>query len=210
MKPFFHLLAIPVVLAFGLLVSACQTDPVREAISKQLECYPESRVQDIYKSFCQDNLGPGHLIPNPEQARAYLLSELKEYQEDLENGKYTKPQLRYVPVGDQGHYVRVDLSVVLDGLVDADTLLDSFVRSANEGKALSEEAWKQKWSGVADVIRRHFPDIPGEAEDLAAIDSLITAGHLILHHSEAFSKSYNPHYRIVDRQIFDNEIKERI
>lgn len=163
-----------------------------------------------FKSFCQDNLGPGHLIPNPEQARAYLLSELKEYQEDLENGKYTKPQLRYVPVGDQGHYVRVDLSVVLDGLVDADTLLDSFVRSANEGKVLSEEAWKQKWSGVADVIRRHFPDIPGAAEDLAAIDSLITAGHLILHHSEAFSKSYNPHYRIVDRQIFDNEIKERI
>ena len=94
MKPFFHLLAIPVVLALGLIVSACQTDPVREAISKQLECYPESRVQDIYKSFCQDNLGPGHLIPNPEQARAYLLSELKEYQEDLENGKYTKPQLR--------------------------------------------------------------------------------------------------------------------
>ncbi len=210
MKPFFHLLAIPVVLALGLLVSACQTDPVREAISKQLECYPESRVQDIYKSFCQDNLGPGHLIPNPEQARAYLLSELKEYQEDLENGKYTKPQLRYVPVGDQGHYVRVDLSVVLDGLVDADTLLDSFVRSANEGKVLSEEAWKQKWSDVADVIRHHFPGIPGAAGDLAAIDSLIKAGHLILHHSEAFSEAYHPHYRIVDRQIFDNEIKERI
>lgn len=206
----FHLLAIPVVLALGLFVSACQSDPVREAISKQLECYPESRVQDIYKSFCQDNLGPGHLIPNPEQARAYLLSELKDYQEDLENGKYTKPQLRHVPVGDQGNYVRVDLSVVLDGLVDAETLLDSFVRSANDGKVLSEEAWKQKWSGVADVIRRHFPDIPGAAEDLAAIDSLITAGHLILHHSEAFSESYNPHYRIVDRQIFDNEIKERI
>ena len=72
----FHLLAIPIVLALGLIVSACQSDPVREAISKQLECYPESRVQDIYKSFCQDNLGPGHLIPNPEQARAYLLSEL--------------------------------------------------------------------------------------------------------------------------------------
>lgn len=210
MKRLFHLLAIPLILELGLFVSACQSDPLREAISKQLERYPESRVQDIYKSFCQDNLGPGHLIPNPEQARAYLLSELKEYQEDLENGKYTKPQLRYMPVGDQGNYVRVDLSVVLDELVDAETLLNAFVRSANEGKVLSEDAWKQKWSGVADVIRHHFPDIPGAAEDLAAIDSLITAGHLILHHSEAFSKSYNPHYRIVDRQIFDNEIKERI
>lgn len=202
-------MAIPAVWVMGLLV-ACQGDPVREAISQQLALYPESHVQDIYKSFCQDNLGPGHLIPNPEQARAYLMSELEEYREDLENGRYAKPQVRYVPVGDQGNYVRVDLSIVLDGLVDADTLLDAFVRSANEGKVLSEEAWKQKWSGVADVIRNHFMDIPDASKELAAIDSLVAAGHLILHHSEVFSEAYHPHYRIVDRSIFDNVLKERI
>ena len=71
-----------------LLAVACQGDPTQEAISRQLKQYPESRVQDIYKSFCQDNLGPGHLIPNPEQAREYLMSELKEYQEDVTSGKY--------------------------------------------------------------------------------------------------------------------------
>ena len=193
-----------------LLAVACQGDPTREAISHQLEQYPESRVQDIYKSFCQDNLGPGHLIPNPEQARAYLLSELKEYREDLNSGRYEKPQLRYESVGDQGNYVRVDLSVVLDGLVDADTLLDAFVRSANEGKVLSEVEWKKKWNKVADVIRHHFSDIPGAADDLAAIDSLIAAGHLILHHSEEFGEAYHPHYRIVDRQLFENELKTSI
>ena len=193
-----------------LLAVACQGDPVREAVSRQLAQYPESRVQDIYKSFCQDNLGPGHLIPDPEQARTYLLSELKEYREDLESGSYEKPQLRYLPVGDQGNYVRVDLSAVLDGLIDTDTLLDAFVRSANEGKVLSEAAWKQKWSQVADVIRHHFPNIPGAAEDLAAIDSLMAAGHLILHHSEAFSETYHPHYRIVDKTIFEKELKEKI
>ena len=126
-----------------IVVAGCsQPDKIREAIERQLEQYPQTRVQGIYKSFCQDCLGPGHLIPNPEAARAYLMEELQAYREDLDNGLYEIPAGRYVSVGDAGNYVRVDLSVVLDSLVDADTLLDAFVRSANEGKTLSEEEWK--------------------------------------------------------------------
>ena len=194
---------IAAVIAGMIVAGGCQQggDPTREAIASQLEMYPESRVQDIYKSFCQDNLGPGHLIPSPERARAYLLSELEEYRRDLDSGRYTKPEVRYVPVGDKGNYVRVDLAVVLDGEVSADALLDALVRSANEGVVLTEAEWKEKWAGVAEVIRKHFPDIPGEAGDLAAIDSLMAEGNLILHHSEAFEQAYHPHYRIIAKDI---------
>ena len=197
------------ILAFVLLPS-CQPDPTREAIEQQLELYPETRVQDIYKSFCQDNLGPGHLIPNPEAAKAYLLEELQTYREDLENGRYDKPALRYVSVGDAGNYIRVDLSVVMDGLVDEETLLAAFVRSANEGKTLSTEEWKEKWAAVASVIRKDFPALPDAEKDLAAIDSLMAEGHYILHHSRIFNETYHPHYRIVARDIFDKELKPRI
>jgi hypothetical protein len=197
------------ILAFVLLPS-CQPDPTREAIEQQLELYPETRVQDIYKSFCQDNLGPGHLIPNPEAAKAYLLEELQTYREDLENGRYDKPALRYVSVGDAGNYIRVDLSVVMDGLVDEETLLAAFVRSANEGKTLSTEEWKEKWAAVASVIRKDFPALPDAEKDLAAIDSLMAEGHYILHHSRIFNETYHPHYRIVARDIFDQELKQKI
>ena len=189
-----------------LLLASCQRSAIEDAIDAQLRQYPESRVTDIYKDFCQDNLGPGHLIPDPESARAYLLSELQEYREDLDSARYAKPQLRYVPVGDKHNYVRVDLSVVLDGLVDEDTLLNSFVRSANEGKVLSEKAWIKKWHKVASVITRDFPDIPGAEADLAQLDSLIAEGNLIMHHSEEFSAAYNPHYRIVASDIFEKEL----
>ena len=189
-----------------LLLASCQRGAIEDAIDAQLRQYPESRVTDIYKDFCQDNLGPGHLIPDPESARAYLLSELQEYREDLDSARYAKPQLRYVPVGDKHNYVRVDLSVVLDGLIDEETLLDAFVRSANEGRILSEKDWVRKWHRVAAVIRRRYPDIPGAEADLAALDSLVGAGHLIMHHSEEFSEAYNPHYRIVARDIFENEL----
>ncbi len=190
-----------------LLLSSCQADPTRGAIEQQLKQYPESRVQDIYKSFCQDNLGPGHLIPNPEAAKAYLMSELETYQEDLDNARYTMPAVRYVLVGDAGNYVRVDLSVVLDSRVDAETLLDAFVRSANAGKILSTDAWKEKWTAVAAVIRKDFPAIPDASADLAAIDSLMAEGHYILHHSRIFNETYHPHYRIVAREIFEKELK---
>ena len=194
-------------LAALALFASCQSDPTREAIEYQLKQYPESRVQDIYKSFCQDNLGPGHLIPNIESARAYLQSELQTYREDLDNGRYVKPDLRYVTVGDAGNYVRVDLSVVLDSLVDTETLLSAFTRSANEGKTLSADEWKDKWASVAAAIRHDFPDIPDAESDLATIDSLMAEGHYILHHSRIFEETYHPHYRIVARDIFDNELK---
>ena len=188
-------------------MASCQSDPCREAIEQQLRQYPESRVQDIYKSFCQDNLGPGHLVPSLQSARAYLMEELEEYREDLDSARYEVPALRYQPVGDAGNYVRVDLSVVLDSLVDAETLLDAFARSANEGKKLSEDAWKAKWADVAGVIRKEFPAIPDGERDLVAIDSLISEGHLILHHSPVFNETYHPHYRIVSRKIFEEELE---
>ena len=192
------------------LFLGCQPSVTERAIRQQLQDYPESRVQDIYKSFCQDNLGPGHLIPDPQSARNYLESEIQTFREDLDSARYDAPSIMYYPVGDNGNYVRVDLSVVLDGLVSEETYLDAFVRSANEGKRLTEEQWVAKWREVEKVIKKDFPDIPDAVKDLEMIDSYVEKGDLIMHHSEAFSNAYNPHYRIIARDIFEKEIKPLI
>ena len=134
----------------------------------------------------------------------------KEYQQDIDSARYDVPAERFVPVGDAGNYVRVDLSVVLDSLIDVETLLNAFVRSANEGKTLSEDAWREKWVSVADIIRKNFSTIPESEHDLAAIDSLMAEGHYILHHSQIFNETYHPHYRIVAREIFERELKPRL
>lgn len=199
------LLLLPLFFLLG-----CQPSATEKAIKQQLLDYPESRVQDIYKSFCQDNLGPGHLIPDPQSARNYLESELRSFREDLDSAKYDAPTVLYCPVGDNGNYVRVDLSVVLDGLVSEDAFLDAFVRSANEGKRLTEEQWVAKWKEVEKVIRKGFPVIPNAREDLEEIDTRVEKGDLIMHHSEAYSEAYNPHYRIIAKDIFEKEIKPLI
>jgi len=193
------------ILTFALLAS-CQSASVRNGIERQLKEYPESRVLDIYKCFCQDNLGPEHLIPNPETAVDYLTSELTEYSHDLASRKYSKPTLRYFPTGDEGNYIRVDLSVVLDGYITADEYLDAFVRSANEGTKRTTEQWKAKWADVERCIRKHYMTIPDADKDLQEIKSLIEEGHFIIHHSEKFGQVYNPHYRIIAKDIFESEI----
>ena len=203
-----HRIFVPVLLLFLFL--GCQPSSEKTAIERQLRDYPESRVLDIYKSFCQDNLGPGHMIPDTQSAKNYLEYELQTFREDLDSARYDAPGIMYYPAGDKGNYVRVDLSVVLDGLVDKEAFLDAFVRSANEGKRLTEEQWVAKWKQIEKIIRKDFPDIPNSKEDLEMIGSHIDKGELIIHHSEAFSKAYNPHYRIIASDIFEKELKPRI
>ena len=193
------LAALAAILAGGCSRSA---RTIREAVAGQLADYPESRVQDIYKSFCQDNLGPEHLIPNPDAARDYLLSELEEYRSDIAEGKYSKPARRFEPVGDEGNYIRVELSVILDSLLTEGRLLEAFVESANAGQNMTPDQWARKWKKVAAVIRRDFPDIP----DSGQIDSLMAEGHLIFHHSPVYEAAYHPHYRIIARNIFERDI----
>ena len=193
------------ILIIGLILG-CAKDSVRIGIENQLKEFPESRVQDIYKSFCQDNLGPEHLIPNPDAARNYLTTELEEYRQDLETGLYSIPTLRYYPVGDEGNYVRVDLSVILDGLIGLEEYLNAFVLSANNGVKKSHDEWKQKWAQVERCIRKHYYYIPDAEKNLAAIDSLVKANNLIIHHSNTFVEIYHPHYRIIAKDIFESEI----
>ena len=188
------------------LISGCAKDSVRIGIEKQLKEFPESRVQDIYKNFCQDNLGPEHLIPNPDAARNYLTTELEEYRQDMEAGLYTIPTLRYYPIGDEGNYVRVDLSVILEGLIGPEEYLDAFVRSANNGVKKSHEQWKKKWADVERCIRKYYAHIPEAENDLKEIDELVKADNLIIHHSDTFAEIYHPHYRIIAKDIFESEI----
>ena len=182
----------------------------RDFIELELAAYPESRAQDVYKSFCQDNLGPEHLIQDPVSAAHYLKEELRTYQEDLDSVRYEAPASPYDYVGDQNHYVRVDLSVILDGRITEEAFLDAFIRSANEGKRVTDEEWVKKWKKVSTILRKDFKDIPDLDRDLHALDSLVAEGHYIMHHSQAYRDAYHPHYRIIAMNIFIDELRPLI
>lgn len=203
-------LLILAVIILSLSLASCREQAMFDAVDRQLTLFPDSRAQDFYKSFCQDFLGPEHLIEDPASAAHYLSEELRSYGEDLDSLRYRTPALLYYPVGDRGDYIRVDLAVVLEGMVGEDAFLDAFVRSANGGNRAADGKWAERWQDVARILRKYHAGIPNLEKDLGTLDSLVARGHYIMHHSEAFREAYHPHYRIIRKDIFNNELKPLI
>ena len=185
--------------SFCLFGQSFDTLSIRVAIEQQMAAYPESTLQDIYKSFYQDRFGPGHMISDTASARSYLIRELSEMNE-------ASAAVYYEPTGSEGRFIRVHLLAVADGLITADQLLDAFVRSANIVKA--ETDWVAEWKAVAGTITKYGIRVNG-FEDASLLDEA-SRDRQAVHHSQAYNAAYHPHYRIVERSIFEEELRPLI
>lgn len=190
-------------LLFGIGIAQAQTldsTAVRNAIVRLSTTYPQATLQDVYKSFYQEHFGPSHLIPDTATARYYLMHELAEY--DQATAFY------YEFTGSEGRFVRVYLSAIADSLITAEQLLDAFVRSSDPvGQPAID--WQTKWAFIVDVVTQsgiHFDNFEADVELLreASLKSQE------IRHSRVYNTAYHPHYRIVRRDIFDNEIRSLI
>lgn len=171
------------------------SEAVRVAVAAQMESYPESRLQDLYKSFFQDRFGPGHIIRDRQSARDYILSELASA--DTLMGPRTET------CGWQGNYVRVNLSVIADGLMTAEKLTDALMASAKEVSDEYIERWKTEWAEIEAIIEKTYPVIPDLQEDKARIAELLGTGQYAWHHSVQYNAAYHPHYRIIAKEFLN-------
>ena len=192
------LLVIFLSCSFCLFGQSFDTLSIRAAIEQQMTAYPESTLQDIYKSFYQDRFGPGHIISDTASARSYLMRELSEMGETS--------TVYYEHTGSEGRFVRVYLSAVSDSLITADQLLDAFVRNANMVKA--ETDWEAEWKAVVGTITKYGIQIQG-FEDASLLEKA-SRNRQAVHHSRAYNAAYHPHYRIVERSVFEEELNPLI
>ena len=173
-------------------------EKIRQSVEHQLELYPESTLRDLYKNFFQDRFGPGHIIADNSAADRYLRYEL--------NSADGFEGLDYEPTGYEGRFYRVNLGVIADGRVPYDKYFDAFVRSVNGITPISIEEWSKEWHEIDSVIMTMGLDLENMAHDRAEIKALIDGGDYVMHHSQRFNDHYQPHYRIIERTIFENEI----
>ena len=183
--------------SFGLFGQQFDTLSIRAAIERQMAAYPKSTLQDIYKSFYQEHFGPCHIISDTASARRYLMRELSEM------GKTQSPY--FEPTGSQGDYVRVYLSAIADSLITAEQLLDAFVRSANLWQEPTV-SWMEKWEAIVSIIQANKMGIEGFETDLPLLTKA-SRNDQAVHHSRPYNEAYHPHYRIVERSIFEIELK---
>ena len=190
------------ILSLSMWVISCQHDStdraIIEAVEKQMKMYPESTLRDLYKNFFQDYFGPGHIIANTEAANNYLQQELSSVTEfEGEDYEYT---------GYKGKMVRVNLKVIADGRVEYDKYLDAFLRSVNGITPPSIEEWQAEWAKIDSVIRAMDIELDDAEKDRQEIRQLLDDNKFVMHHSRQFNEHYAPHYRIIERTIFEEEI----
>jgi len=53
-------------------------------------------------------------------------------------------------------------------------------------------------------------NLPNYQQDRAFIDSILSVGKYAISHSPEYREAYRPHYRIVEKSIFENEVKPLI
>ena len=191
------LLILALVCSFSLFGQSIDTVSVRTAIERLLTTYPESTLQDIYKSFYQEHFGPGHIISDTTSARRFLMKELSEM------GKNQSPY--FEPTGSQGDYIRVYLSAIADSLITAEQLLDAFVRSANSRQEPTV-SWLEKWQAIVSIIQVNKIELEDFETDLPLLTEAARNKQAV-HHSRRYNEAYHPHYRIVERSIFELELK---
>ena len=174
---------------------------IRGFVSRQMETYPESRLLDIYKSCFQDYMGAEHLVSDRQRVKAYLDEELQTTSLDDLMPWY------YEPCGVNGQYIRVSIRAIKENLITEDLLLDAFIRSANSEKRPTVESWRDRWHEIIGTIDQMELGLSRSGQDRAFIDSILTVGKYAISHSPEYREAYRPHYRIVEKGIFEREIK---
>ena len=177
---------------------------IQAFVTNQLRTYPESRLLDIYKSCFQDYMGAEHLVADTQGAKAYLDDELQTTSLDELLPWY------YEPCGIDSNYVRVSLRVVKEGIITEDMLLDAFIRSANSGKRPTVASWHERWRVIIAAIDQMELNLPHYQQDREYIDTILSQGKYAISHSPEYREAYHPHYRIVERHIFEHEILNRL
>ena len=215
-------------LYLALLLSVpASTQNIEGFINNQMNTYPKSRLLDIYKSCFQDFMGADHLVPDKQSVKAYLDEELNTTSLDDLMPWY------YEPCGIDSCYFRVSIRAVKESIITEDQLLDAFIRSANSETRPSVESWSERWHKIIGTIDSIFVrhdstirastmvlaapsvdqmklDLPNFREDKQFIDSVLSVGKYAISHSPDYREAYRPHYRIVERNIFEKAIKPMI
>ena len=177
---------------------APREDDVRMAIEGWMSQYPESQYADIYKNFFQDSFGPGHLLTDMAGARRYLEAELQD------PGAMDGPL--YEPTGSRGNYVRVNLSLIRDGVIPLEMFFDAFVRSM-EGIAFpAPEEWRREWAEIDSVVDDMGLSLPDMEADRKLVAGRLASEDFAVHHSERYNAAYSRHYRIIRSDIFEREL----
>lgn len=154
--------------------------------------YPRMQIDDAYKLIHQACLGSQHLISDIAQADAQLARELAALTEG-------PPEPTIDPISPDRRIVRVHLRPYMSNGGDPDSLIQAFVRTANEFEG-SIDQLRAYWRWFGEDVMSGRLALAGEPlrEFSARMETL---DYPAVHHSEAYRAAYRPAYRVIVRDF---------
>lgn len=154
--------------------------------------YPLLQIEDLYKLAHQAALGSEHAIRDVTAARKWLIRELDEM-----TAGPLEPLIDEISA--DGRIVRVHLLPFISSGGDPETLLQAFIRTANEYHG-SEELLGESWGTIELLAEKG--ELPFQTADLKAyIEKMESLGFPAVHHSKQYQSAYQPSYRVVLRRL---------
>lgn len=174
------------------------SDSIRYALEYQKKYYPASQYRDVYKNFMQDFYGPGHILNDTTAAGNYLRSELSDTQ------VFEGPD--FEPTGYKGNFYRVNIGLIKEGIIPYDIFFEAFVESVRNIVPPSPDEWMAIWKNIDDEINKMGWEFNNEKEDKEVMSQQFKNNNFVVHHSDAYNKAVNFHYRIISRDNFEKII----
>ncbi|MFT3895412.1 MAG: hypothetical protein QM730_27620 [Anaerolineales bacterium] len=160
---------------------------IETILRSHLARYPDMRIQDLYKLIHQAAMGSEHAILNPEGAQKWMERELAE----LGVGP-DEAVIDLISADEQ--IMRVHLRPYVAQGGDPETLLNGFIRTANEFHG-DKDVLKNYWKTAKEIEHFSLANIDGFFEPLEA------QNFPAVHHSLDYERFYRPAYRVVWRKF---------
>lgn len=182
---------------FGVGVKGEDTveqEQFRQVVEYHFVRFPSMEIQDLYKLVFQAAMGSEHAVPNREVAKQWLDRELSTL-------PTAPPEPLSEPLSPDGALVRVNLRTFGERGGEMDSLLDAFIKTA-EQFAGSEERLRRYWRYVEAMAEAE--EIPFDKAEVQELFSEMQ-GFPAVHHSPSYRERYKPAYRVVLLELLGSE-----
>lgn len=167
---------------------------LRRILADQIARYPQMEIQDLYKLLFHAAMGSEHAISNLDAVRNWLTREL----ENLPEGP-NEPTID--EISPDGDIVRVNLRPFIQSGGDPISLLDAFVRTANEHHGTTENLYLY-WSFAERMAEDG--DLPFERTEMRDFFKRVEQdGFPAVHHSTRYEEAYHPAYRVIKQDYVE-------
>ncbi|MDD3050742.1 MAG: hypothetical protein PHR06_06300 [Candidatus Cloacimonetes bacterium] len=155
-------------------------------IVNAISLFPKSTYEDFHKLFYQGFWGPRHFFVSAETASNSIQQEI--------DSAFLTEDVSLQPVGLRTPMLRVSLSLVKEGIISVEQLVQLFYESVASVNTASVEL--KEYSVI-------FLDELSEIKKNNPVFNFIIPEKIDFsennhpHHSEMYNNLYNPHYRII-------------